>query len=180
MLRNLACLISLLFFLANCGSKNHRPQEPSAASASLRPNSKAQTLNNIRIHESGGLLVTRSFLTDENGNLVKAGNVVAEGEAVFLNLVIKEGWIAEKGKVSIGATQTITTEDGEPVLSSPDLFAGTAIPEDRAGSLQLKTIITKTRPETKDFLVSFRVWDKLGAGELRGQYRLSLEENGAK
>lgn len=174
----------LLFFsslLAGCNQNSTEAKKDSLPAKTLQTNSKAQILNNIIVHEEGGLQVARAFLSDENGNLIKAGNAVEEGDAIVLNLVIKEGWVAENGMVSIGATQTITADDGEPVLSSPDLFANQQrIPEAKANLLQLKATITKVRPDNQFFVVNYRIWDKIGKGEVSGRYRLTLENKAAK
>lgn len=176
-------LIRLLLFWAiaslyACSNGGHQRNEQQAVpNDSVPTNSKAQIFNNIHLHEAGGLQVAKAFLTLTNGSLLPSGNTVHINEPVFLNLVIKEGWMAENGKVSLGATQNITTEKGEPVLSSPDLFAGQSlIPESDAGILRLQATITKTREGITRFFVRFRVWDKKGNGEVTGRYVLFLKD----
>lgn len=144
-------------------------------------NSRAQILNGITVHESGGLVISRAFLATESGELLNARNLLSAGETVYLNLIVAQGWMAENGFVSLGASQTITTDKGEPVLSSPDLFAGHAqVEEAKAGQIRLKTVLTNSRSDTRTFVVSYRVWDKNGGGEVSGSFQLHLNNSGAK
>ena len=160
--------------LAGCHSPSAPPSEPLDSFPNLQTNSKATILNDIIVHEAGGLTIARAYLSNANGNLLPAGNTVAGGDTVCLNLVVAQGWIAENGQVALGARQSIVTGQGEPVLSSPDLFNGTKVGESQAGHVQLKAVITQPRSDTQSFLVRYRVWDKNGTGDVRGSYRLHL------
>jgi hypothetical protein len=147
----------------------------------VQTNSRAQILNGIIVHESGGLVISRAFLASESGELLNARNLVSVGETVYLVLVVAQGWMAQNGFVSLGALQTITTDKGEPVLTSPDLFAGKAQTEEaKAGQVRLKTVITNSRSDTRTFVVRYRVWDKNGSGEVSGSFQLHMNTGGAK
>lgn len=161
---------------ASCHSPTTPPVSPAGSFSTLQTNSKAKILNGIVVHEAGGLTISRAYLSNVYGILIPADNTIAGGDTVCLNLIIAQGWMAENGRVVLGARQSIVTDKGEPVLSSPDLFNGTKINEAQAGHVQLKATITQQRPDTRSFLVSYRVWDKNGSGDVRGSYRLRLAE----
>lgn len=168
-------------FLLFIGCQLPDKKDQKVARPAEQTNSRAQILNRVTVHESGGLKISRAFLTTESGELLNARNRISVGETVYLNLVVAQGWMAENGVVSPGASQTITTGEGEPVLSSPDLFGGNApIEEAKAGQIRLKTIITNSRPDTRTFVVRYRVWDKKGSGEVTGSYQLHMNNNSTK
>jgi hypothetical protein len=119
--------------------------------------------------------VSHAFLTNDAGQLISPDRTVHRGEVVYLNLAIKNGWMAVKGKVTLGATQRIESDKGEPILTSGDLFAHQqALTKKEARHLQLQAVITKSRPDIRFVTISFRVWDKSGPAEITGSYRLSL------
>ncbi|HET7898473.1 MAG TPA: hypothetical protein VFL47_12395 [Flavisolibacter sp.] len=172
-------LASLLIFtvsaLAGCHSGTISPDAQQPLGDTLHTNSKAAILNQVVLHETGGLRVAKAFLANDSGHLLPAGNKTQAGQPVFLNIVIAGGWMAENNLVFPGASQIITTETGKPVLSSTDLFASsTGVPETKANYLQLKTVITNTESENQAFVVHFRIWDKKGPGEIKGNYRLQI------
>jgi len=141
------------------------------------PNSRAEILNNIMVHETGGLQVARAFLSFEDGQLVPKTNKVALNKAVYLNLLIEDGWIVQDGNVSLDASERIITDEGQLVLHAPNLFkAIPSVEETKANHIYLKATITKTRADVSYFLVSYRVWDKQGDGEIKGSYKLYIDE----
>lgn len=177
---------SLLFLcafsicLSGCHSPSAPPGGPLDSLSTLQTNSTAKILNGIVVHEGGGLTISRAYLTNASGLLIPSDNTIAGGDTACLNLVVAQGWIAENGQVTLGARQSIVTDRGEPVLSSPDLFDGAKIGESQAGHLQLKASITQQRSDSPSFLVRYRVWDKKGSGEVSGSYRLRLAERGGE
>jgi hypothetical protein len=176
-MRRLFFYTTAFFLLCGCNTPDVSPSE-TLPGDSVQSNSKAERLNNIHLFENGGMKVTKAFLTDESGHLLPGDNLVQAGKPVYLNIIIGSGWMAEGGFVSPGATQTITTGKGEPVLSTPDLF--TAVPRvaaAKAGYLRLKAVITQTEKNQQAFLVRFRIWDKTGPGEISGSYRLLVSRN---
>jgi len=161
---------------AGCQQKQ-APVSAGTDKPQLQTNSKATIQNDIVVHEEGGLRIARAYLTDENGLLLTKNNTVQTGDTVVLHLQVKQGWVAEKGFVSLGATQTITAEKGEPVLSSPNLFAGNgkmAVAD--ANRVQLTAVLTRPRTDTRTFIVCYRVWDINGNGQVAGQYMLHLAD----
>ena len=140
-------------------------------------NSDAKILNNIIVQESGGLKVSRAFLSFEDGSLVPKTNRTELGKPVYLNLLVKSGWKVDNGMVSIDASEKIVSDAGELVLDATNLFkASPAIQEKNSGNIYLKAVITKTRTEINYFIINYLVWDKLGHGEIKGSYRLFVDE----
>ena len=88
-------------------------------------NSDAEILNNIIVYESGGLKVSRAFLSYEDGSLVPKTNRTELGKPVYLNLLVKSGWKVDDGMVSIDASEKIVTDAGEEVLNANNLFKTT-------------------------------------------------------
>lgn len=162
----------LILFFTAC---NESANQKFSSEETLLTNSKAQILNGIIVHQSGGLEIYRAFLSYPNGTLLNGKNIVHVGDTICLNLLVKQGWMAEDGLVSIGAKQIISTENDEPILSSPDLFAGKPkMQQTTAAQLQLKATLTKVSPNNHAFLVQYHVWDKIGPGKVSGHYRLQL------
>ena len=140
-------------------------------------NSDADILNNIIVHQSGGLQVGQAYLSYEDGKLVAKSNKVRLGETVLLNLVIDGGWKTRNGEASLDATEIITTSDGEMVLNARNLFKSKpTVTERDAGRIFLKATVTKTRSDIDHFIINYRVWDKWGDGEVRGSYKLYIGE----
>ena len=176
-------IILLLLTLTRCTnntpaiSGNSSSPKPDSTRVKSSSSSRENILNNIVVEEKGGLQITGAYLTSEAGTLINPQNTVPLGMPVYLTLQIKKGWAVEKGYVSPGAVQIITTNKGEPVLQSPDLFAGVErIKAADAARLQLKTMITVTRSDISYYVVRFRVWDKRGDGEAEGFYQLRIKK----
>lgn len=166
--------LMLLVFFIGCNSP--QPQETKRATQATTNSSNTRYLNQITLLPQGGLRVSDAYLTTAAGNLVGSQNRVQPGQPVFLHLAV-QGWLVKDNLVSPGATQTITTSKGEPVLASDDLFAGMpAIEKKEAANLRLKAHITKNRSDIPYYTVRFRIWDKWGKGEVSGQYTFSMSE----
>jgi flagellar basal body rod protein FlgG len=136
----------------------------------------AKVLHNITVRESGGLEVAQAYLSFESGNLVPKSNRVPLGMPVYLNLVIKDGWVVEDGTVSIDANEKIVTDKGQLVLDAKNLFRSKpTVDENDANRIFLKANITKTHPDIGYFVVNYHVWDKRGDGEVKGSYKLFIE-----
>ena len=143
----------------------------------IETNSEAEILNNIIVHESGGLKIARAFLSFEDGTLVPRTNRTELGKAVYLHLLVESGWKHTNRKAYIDASEKIVTDGGEVVLDANNLFKDIpAMDATDANTSYLEATITKTRRDINYFIVSFRVWDKLGLGEVRGSYKLYVDE----
>lgn len=140
-------------------------------------NGDTETTNGITVQQSGGLGVAKAYLTYEDGRLVPPSNKVALGQTVYLNLLIDKGWTVTNGTVSPEATERIETADGRLVLNAPNLFK--ALPQvdaDKAAHIFLKATITATQADIPYFVVNYHLWDKQGNGDVKGRYRLYVEE----
>ena len=139
-------------------------------------NSDADILNNISLHESGGLKVAQAFLTFEDGKLLPKSNETSLQQPVYLNLIIDKGWEIKGKQSSIDATEIITTHDGEIVLNAPNLFKEMPVLDSKdATRVLLKANITRTRPDIDYFIVNYRVWDKWSDAEVKGSYQLFVK-----
>ncbi|RYF86190.1 MAG: hypothetical protein EON98_04440 [Chitinophagaceae bacterium] len=62
------------------------------------------------------------------------------------------------------------------VLNATNLFKNNpTVSEADASRINLKATITKTRTDIDYFVVSYRVWDKQGDGEVKGSYKLRIK-----
>jgi hypothetical protein len=169
-------VFSFLFFggllLVQCtDNKTNNPSPPQKGSHDSL--SVTRYLHSIELHSVHELAISQAFLTTKNGVLLHPDNTIREGEPVYLNLVIKSGWKATNGSVTLGANQSVTTDKGEPVLQSGDLFAGNpSIPVAEAGRIRLQALITKSRSDIRFFVVRFLLWDKNSNAAAEGSYRL--------
>jgi len=131
--------------------------------------------NKIELQEKE-LIVSQAYLQFEDGKLVPEDNKIELKQSVKLKLLM-EGWKKESDKVYIGATETITTNDGQTVLKTEDLFADypDGVKAEDASVISLSAVITGIDKLYDYFLVSFHVWDKKGKGEIKGSYKLYLK-----
>jgi hypothetical protein len=163
-------LLALACF-ASCEVKVDTNKNPAKAAAS--ETGGALIRNGIVINASG-LQVTEAYLKNEAGGLLSNDNKADIGQKVNLVLKIK-GWTVQDGKVKLGAGETISTNDGKSVLDMPDMFSGNDIVSaEDAGVITINAVITDMDKPYPYFTVSFRVWDKLGSGNISGSYRLNM------
>ena len=197
-MKNLVLLLVISFSFAHCNTPgkqypatetNEQPEdyagekspgqekESIPADHDTGTNSKAEILNNIIVHESGGVKVSRAFLSFEDGSLVPKTNRTELGKPVYLHLLLKTGWKVNGGMISIDASEKIVSDAGELVLDAANLFNATPLIKEEDGkTIYLEATITRTRKNIKYFLVSYRVWDRLGEGEIKGSYKLFVDE----
>lgn len=164
--------LSLTIFLSSC---HVTVTTDNGDTKSMDLNTDSKIRNGIEL-QAKGLEAEQAFLTFEDGSLVPEGNKTTTNQAVKLHLIIS-GWKEENEMVFPGASEKIETNDGGLVLDEPDLFStydATGIKRDDAKSIYLSATITKMEKLYDYFLVSFRVWDKKGDGEITGSYKLHL------
>jgi hypothetical protein len=138
--------------------------------------SNTQLLNDISLSTQGGVEVSRAFLSYANGNLVPPSNTTSLGRPVFLNLNIAKGWQETDGKVSIGASEKISTDNGTVILEEADLFKDyTSFNADDAKFIQMKALVNSMYGPIEYFVVDYRVWDKNGDGSVKGHYKFYIE-----
>jgi hypothetical protein len=163
--------------LIGCQNDSEAPNSAPAPEDRITYTNKEGTLisNGIAL-ETKGVKVSRAFLLYDNSTAVPPGNKTAEGRVVRLRLLVDNGWAEEDGRVSLGASETIHTDKGQVVLDEKDLFAGMPLLDARAArAITLTATISKLGRHHNNFIVSFRVWDKRGPGEIRGSYKLVVE-----
>ncbi len=137
--------------------------------------STAKIRNSIELNKNG-LEVEQAFLLFEDGSLVPGDNKVSVGQKVVMRLIMS-GWKIEDGKVYPGASEKITTSEGNVVLDEADLFAANSegVSAEDAKYISLSAVITQLDKLYDHFLVAFRVWDKKSNSDVSGSYKLYLK-----
>jgi hypothetical protein len=135
----------------------------------------ARIYNDIQL-TTNKIKVEKAYLVFKDGTAMPEGNLVDFTKPVNLQIAFGEGWQEENGKVTLGASETITAEDGTVIMEEKDLFSGKY--EDGISAKDAKSIVLtaifnleKNLPPTS-YTVSFRVWDKKGDGFAQGSYKL--------
>ena len=133
--------------------------------------------NDIEV-DATGVKVKEVYLVDaEYKPLIE--NKARVGEKIHIVIKMDTGWVKENGKSFIGASERILTSSGKVVVSADDIFKEQELtgldPEDTK-VISLSAIITQADPGVDNFEVQFRVWDKKGAGEVKGKYYFSLKK----
>jgi F0F1-type ATP synthase beta subunit len=130
--------------------------------------------NDIQL-QAKGLKVSQAFLVYDNGSLVPENNPTGVGVPVNLRLIIEGGWQPKDGRVLVGASERIESSEGEVLLDEKDLFHDiSSVSPEEAQYITLTATISKLNKLYDYFLVSFRVWDKNGEGEVTGNFKLHL------
>lgn len=163
--------------LNGCKNDSEGPQSAPAIEDSISiANAQGALISNGIALETKDIKVSRAFLLYDNSTLVPPGNKTTEGRVVRLRLVVEDGWSEEDGRVSLGASETIRTDKGQVVLDEKDLFASIPLLDASAARvITLTATISRLGRRHNHFVVSFRVWDKRGSGEIRGSYKLYVE-----
>lgn len=161
----------LLFFSLVFMSCEVKVNTPSAE----KEKSSSKVRNGIKIKESG-LNVEQAYLTYEDGSVVSNENKIDVNQKVIMKLTVN-GWKEENGKVVLGASEKLSTSEGQVFLDAPDLFEAYSEGVDAkdAKYVTLSARITQMDKLYDYFLVEFRVWDKRGNGEVTGSYKLYLK-----
>ena len=172
-------LLSLLLGLALlCNACNDSAKTDNAAKPEDKKTQSAGSeniRNDIKLTTSG-INVKQAFLLFDDGRLVPSDNKVEVGQKVNLRLII-EGWDAADGKVMLGASERISTDEGAVLLDEEDLFAkyGDGVEAKAAEFVTLIAVITRVDKLFKYFEVTFRVWDKRTNENVVGSYKLYLK-----
>ena len=154
----------------NADTKNKVEKTQKMTTSNLRNNIKIRNDINIKAE---GIDLSQAFLLYDDGTLVPETNETGVGKPVKMRLIIDNGWKEQDGKVSIGASEKIETSDGELMLDEKDLFAAMPIINaDDAKVITLTANISSLDKLYDYFLVSFKVWDKNGTGQITGNYKL--------
>ena len=160
----------LVLVLAACNNNAAGPGDKTVQSDGENKNVR----NKISV-KAKGIKLEQAFLLFEDGKLVPEGNKIEVGQKVLMRLLI-DGWKAKDGKVMLGASEKISTDDGRVVMDEQDLFAtNTGIDPKDAKVITLSATITQIDKLFKYFEVAFRVWDKNSDDNASGSYRLYLK-----
>jgi hypothetical protein len=165
---NFLRLFVVILLISGCEIKVKKSDDGSSATGTPK------IRNNIELHQIE-LNVSQAYLQFEDGVLVPNDNKVELKQKVVMKLII-DGWKKEGDKIFAGASEIITTSDGQVMINKDDLFAEytDGISADHSG-LTLSAVINGIDKLYDYFLVSFRVWDKKGTGEITGSYKLYLK-----
>ncbi|HEY0676956.1 MAG TPA: hypothetical protein VGD17_01675 [Chitinophagaceae bacterium] len=166
----------LLVALTACNNAGKSDDKTVSTTKSDKSEKASENFRNDISFKESGLKVQQAFLLFEDGRLVPTDNKVEVGQQVNLRLII-EGWEPVNGKVFLGASEKISTDEGTVILDETDLFASYAdgIDATAAGLITLSAVITRVDKLFKYFEVAFKVWDKKSNDNVTGSYRLYLK-----
>ena len=130
--------------------------------------------NGIRLESN--VKVNKAYLAFTDGDRVPDDNFIGENTPVKLLVFIDSGWVEENGISSLGASEKVTTENGQVILDEEDLFLKKEMEEmpakdARTIGLTVSLRLAKNSPP-QSFNVEFRIWDKKGNGYITGDYQL--------
>ncbi|MDR2145499.1 MAG: hypothetical protein LBE91_03440 [Tannerella sp.] len=127
--------------------------------------------NGIEVQAEGGLVVEQAWLQYASGPLVRDGNIINIGEKIKIHFII-QGWKGMNDVISIGATETISTDEGQYVLQTGDMFADYATLSLQAvQKISLSAIIDDIDRLVDFFRVDFHIWSKMyPEQEIKGHY----------
>lgn len=154
---------------------NEKEAEGISAKVSVS-NTETKIRNDIKLETKGDIVVDQAFLVFEDGKLVPQNNQTEVDKPIDIRIIIAEGWKENNGNVSIGASEKIETSDGQVLLDEADLFKSyTNISAADARFISLTANVSRLDKLYDYFLVSFRVWDKNGPGEIKGSYKFYIQ-----
>lgn len=137
---------------------------------------RATIKNDIDIDVTG-VKLKEAYLVDANYKPL-AENKATVGEKIHIVIKMDTGWVKEKGKSFIGASERILTSSGKVVVSADDIFKDyelTGMDAKDTKVISLSAVITQADPGVDNFEVQFRVWDKKSTAEVKGKYFFSLK-----
>ena len=165
-------LSCLLLMVAACGNKE--PNETAEKNETKQETKSSALQNGITTIEKG-LKIDHAILLHADETPLSAANEVTIGEEILCRLNVS-GWKAENGKVKIGAGQTIETESGDLVLDQKDLFSTLESADlEAVGEVTLKATFTEAHESLRNFIVRFKIWDKVSNAQVTGQYNIHLK-----
>lgn len=167
-------MVCLSFFLQSCEFNCSVGKKDEVKGNSTVKDDGARIYNNIQL-KSSGVKLNKAYLVFENGDRVPDNNATEFKSPVKMRLLIDSGWVENKGKVVLGASEKIIAEDGTVLLDEADLFSkypdGLTANDAKVILLTADIKIRENIPPTL-FTVLFKVWDKAGTGYIEGSYKL--------
>lgn len=164
-------------FNCSVGEKKSGVKTKTVSSADNTTLTGAIIKNDIEL-EATGVKLKEAYLMDAEENLLTE-NIARVGEKIYIVINTDTGWTKENGKSFIGVAERISTSDGHVVLDAADIFKDyetTGLDADDSKLITISAVITNGVPGVENFVVQFRVWDKKGAGEIKGKYKFKIRE----
>ncbi len=116
------------------------------------------------------------FIADEEFN----ENILTYGELVAFKFEDVSGFTSKGGKVFPGMKLSVTNSEGEEVIKYDDFYAESGGFPDQSGLILTADLVLGQPIYSGDkYKVSILIWDKNGAGTLKGEYSFELIENEA-
>jgi hypothetical protein len=171
----LAAVISMISFGCVSGDSKSGVKTKAVTSEDQTALNGAMIKNDIDV-EATGVKVREVYLMDAGRNMLEE-NVSRVGDKIYMVIKLDTGWTKENGKSYIGASERISTNAGRVIVDAEDIFKdyeASGIDAVDAGVISLSAVITQNEPGVENFVVKFRVWDKKGKGEVKGQYKFRL------
>ncbi len=166
--------VCVVFMLQSCEFNCSVGKTPDKDSGVAEVKDGTRVYNKIQL-TTNKVKVEKAYLLFDNGQRVPDDNFVDFNSTIKMQLLIDTGWVEENGKVMLGASEKIVTEDGTVVLEEADLFqkypGGISVDDSKSMYLSAILKLKEGVPPTS-FTVSFRVWDKKGDGFIEGSYKL--------
>jgi hypothetical protein len=160
------CFLLTLFFIFSCKNQSKKV-EPTGPKSPYGNGVSIQTKN---------IQLKKAYLRFVDGKEVPQDNKVAIGQPVDMWLEI-DGWKQEQGRSYLGVSEKIVSSGMEHVFEEPDMMATHpegASAED-AKLINIRAVVNTMDKQYDYFLVTFRVWDKKGDGEISGSYKLHVQ-----
>jgi len=174
-------IIMLAALLAGCDLNSSAGEKKSGIKTKTFTSSDNSALNGATIKndielEATGVKVKEVYLLDADKNLLKE-HITRVGERIYVVIKVDTGWVKVNGKSFVGASERISTSSGVVIVNADDIFKEyetTGLDAVDAKVISLSAVITEVKAGVENFVVQFRVWDKMGNGEIKGKYYFSL------
>jgi len=172
-LKKVTCYTLLCMMLNSCGSKKN---ETKMAATQVVTKEEIILTNNISLRTHDIKLKKATLLFNDHIP-VPADNSVALGQKLWVYFYVDSGWKIKNGRVFLGASEAMYTDDGETVIDEKDLFAkndSSGLDLDHSKIIKLSSLIRSENRPVKYYKVMFRVWDKNGDAEIAGHYNFLI------
>ncbi|MDO9375497.1 MAG: hypothetical protein Q7T76_13850 [Ferruginibacter sp.] len=178
-----AIALACMFFIVSDTVLAQKKKSLSKPSISKRtknsgnPDADDAIRNEIKF-SSNGFQVSEAYLVFDDETPVPQGNKINLNQNVNLLLIVDSGWNEIEGRVYPGSQQVVKSISGEEILITEDFFSAfdeTGVAGNDARYITLNTMIPEIKDKRKPLVVSFRIWDKKGAGEIKGTYKLYVK-----
>lgn len=171
----LTAFILIATILPSCEFSCTIGKDTTEEKAKPRKERESGISNGIKVKASG-IKVEQAYLilNDGSGERVGEDNKIDFRSGVRLMLEVDNNWVAKDERVWLGASMTVTGENGEKVIDEEDMFAAyetEGLPAKDANIISL-SVKFKDRSEEGPltFDVKYRVWDKKGDAFIEGSY----------